>query len=43
MSDKRKAVLIVMDGVGDRPLQELGGKTPLQAAKTPVFDRLAKG
>ncbi|MHA1663558.1 MAG: 2,3-bisphosphoglycerate-independent phosphoglycerate mutase, partial [Candidatus Thorarchaeota archaeon] len=42
MSDKRKAVLIVMDGVGDRPLQELGGKTPLQAAKTPVFDRLAK-
>ena len=42
MSDKRKAVFIVMDGVGDRPLQELGGKTPLQAAKTPVFDRLAK-
>ncbi len=31
-----------MDGVGDRPVPELGGKTPLQAAKTPVFDRLAK-
>jgi len=42
MSDKRKAVLVVMDGVGDRPLPKLGGKTPLQAAKTPVFDRLAK-
>lgn len=42
MSDKRKAVFIVMDGVGDRPLADLGGKTPLQAAKTPVFDRLAK-
>jgi 2,3-bisphosphoglycerate-independent phosphoglycerate mutase len=42
MSDKRKAVFIVMDGLGDRPLTELGGKTPLQAAKTPVFDRLAK-
>jgi 2,3-bisphosphoglycerate-independent phosphoglycerate mutase len=42
MSNKRKAVLIVMDGVGDRPLPDLGGKTPLQAAKTPVFDRLAK-
>ena len=42
MSDKRKAVFVVMDGVGDRPLQELGGKTPLQVAKTPVFDRLAK-
>ncbi|MCJ7817352.1 MAG: 2,3-bisphosphoglycerate-independent phosphoglycerate mutase [Candidatus Thorarchaeota archaeon] len=42
MSDKRKAVFIVMDGVGDRPLPDLGGKTPLQAAKTPVLDRLAK-
>ncbi|MFW9794577.1 MAG: 2,3-bisphosphoglycerate-independent phosphoglycerate mutase, partial [Candidatus Thorarchaeota archaeon] len=30
-----------MDGVGDRPLKELGGKTPLEAAKTPTFDRLA--
>ena len=42
MSDKRKSVLIVMDGVGDRPLPDLGGETPLQAAKTPVLDRLAK-
>ena len=42
MSDKRKAVFIVMDGVGDRPVPKLGGKTPLQAAKTPVLDRLAK-
>ncbi|MCK4567745.1 MAG: phosphoglycerate mutase, partial [Candidatus Thorarchaeota archaeon] len=42
MSDKRKAVFIVMDGVGDRPIAKLGGKTPLQAAKTPVLDRLAK-
>ena len=41
MSDKRTAVFVVMDGVGDRPLKELGGKTPLQAAKTPTFDRLA--
>ncbi len=41
MSDKRTAVLVVMDGLGDRPVQELGGKTPLQAAKTPNFDRLA--
>ncbi|MFX1561619.1 MAG: 2,3-bisphosphoglycerate-independent phosphoglycerate mutase, partial [Promethearchaeota archaeon] len=28
-------------GLGDRPLKELGGKTPLEAAKTPTFDRLA--
>jgi 2,3-bisphosphoglycerate-independent phosphoglycerate mutase len=43
MSDRRKAVLVVMDGLGDRPTPELGGKTPLQVAKTPAFDRLAKG
>jgi 2,3-bisphosphoglycerate-independent phosphoglycerate mutase len=42
MSDRRKAVFIVMDGLGDRPTPELGGKTPLQAAKTPAMDRLAK-
>ena len=41
MSDQKTAVFVVMDGVGDRPLKELGGKTPLQAAKTPTFDRLA--
>ncbi|MFW9919483.1 MAG: 2,3-bisphosphoglycerate-independent phosphoglycerate mutase [Candidatus Thorarchaeota archaeon] len=42
MSDHRTAVLIVLDGLGDRIIAELGGKTPLQAAKTPAFDRLAK-
>ena len=42
MSDKKIAVLVVMDGLGDRPLNELDGKTPLQAAKTPTFDRLAR-
>jgi len=31
-----------MDGLGDRPTPELGGKTPLQVAKTPTLDRLAK-
>jgi len=41
MSDKRTAVFVVMDGLGDRPLKELGDKTPLEAAKTPTFDRLA--
>lgn len=39
---RRKAVLVVMDGLGDRPVPKLNGKTPLQAARTPVFDRLAK-
>ena len=41
MSDKKTAVFVVLDGLGDRPLKELGGKTPLEAAKTPTFDRLA--
>ncbi len=41
MSDKRTAVFVVLDGLGDRPLKELAGKTPLEAAKTPTFDRLA--
>ena len=36
-----KAMLIVMDGLGDRPLRELGGLTPLEAAHTPNLDALA--
>ncbi|NWF95453.1 MAG: 2,3-bisphosphoglycerate-independent phosphoglycerate mutase [Candidatus Thorarchaeota archaeon] len=42
MTAKRTAVLVVMDGLGDRPVKELGGRTPLQAAKKPNLDRLAK-
>ena len=41
MSNMRTAVFVVLDGLGDRPLKDLGGKTPLEAAKTPTFDRLA--
>ncbi|MBI5634309.1 MAG: cofactor-independent phosphoglycerate mutase [Nitrospirae bacterium] len=36
-----KYIVIVGDGMADRPLQELGGKTPLQKAHTPNMDRLA--
>src|SRR2546430_17432604 len=42
MADKR-AVLIVVDGMGDRPLIDPDYKTPLEYAKTPNMDRLAKG
>jgi len=37
----RKVLLLVIDGVSDRPCRELGGQTPLQAARIPVLDRLA--
>lgn len=31
-----------MDGLGDRPLKDLNGMTPLQAAKTPNMDKMAE-
>ncbi len=41
---RRKGLLIILDGLGgDRPVKELGGKTPpLEYAKTPNMDRLAE-
>ena len=38
---KTKYLVLVGDGMGDYPLQELGGKTPLQVAETPNMDRIA--
>ncbi len=37
-----RVLLLVLDGISDRPCPELGGKTPLEAAETPVLDRLAR-
>ncbi|MDA8166088.1 MAG: cofactor-independent phosphoglycerate mutase [Desulfobacteraceae bacterium] len=37
-----KYVILVGDGMGDRPLPELAGRTPLEAASTPAMDRLAR-
>ncbi len=37
----KKCVLILLDGLGDRAYESLGGQTPLQAARTPVMDQLA--
>jgi 2,3-bisphosphoglycerate-independent phosphoglycerate mutase len=37
-----KVVLLVLDGISDRPCPDLGGKTPLQTAKTPFLDQIAK-
>ncbi|MCP4654695.1 MAG: 2,3-bisphosphoglycerate-independent phosphoglycerate mutase [bacterium] len=36
-----KVVFVVMDGLGDRPIPELSGDTPLEAAHTPNIDKLA--
>jgi len=36
-----KAVIIVCDGMADRPVRELGYSTPLEAADTPAMDYLA--
>lgn len=38
---KRKILLAIADGVGDRPCDELGGKTPLEYARTEHLDRIA--
>lgn len=37
-----KTIVLVCDGMGDYPIEQLGGKTPLEAAKTPNMDRLAR-
>lgn len=34
-------LLVVLDGLADRPYPQLGGLTPLEAASTPTMDRLA--
>jgi 2,3-bisphosphoglycerate-independent phosphoglycerate mutase len=38
---RRASVLVVLDGLGDRPSPETGGLSPLEAATTPELDRLA--
>ena len=38
-----RTILIVGDGMADRPLIELGGRTPLEAAETPNLDAVAAG
>jgi 2,3-bisphosphoglycerate-independent phosphoglycerate mutase len=37
-----KAILVVGDGMADRPLKELNWKTPLEVAKKPTLNRIAK-
>ncbi len=37
-----KLIYVVIDGMGDLPIKELGYKTPLEVAETPNMDFLAK-
>ena len=40
--DRLPAMLVILDGLGDRPIPGLGGQTPSEAAHTPVLDELAR-
>jgi 2,3-bisphosphoglycerate-independent phosphoglycerate mutase len=37
-----KAIIVIGDGMSDRPIDKLGGKTPLQVAHKPHLDRIAR-
>ncbi|MBP3602673.1 MAG: cofactor-independent phosphoglycerate mutase [Lachnospiraceae bacterium] len=41
MSNK-KYVIVLGDGMADEPIEQLGGKTPLEYASTPTLDKLSK-
>ncbi len=40
-SVRQKAVVLIIDGLGDLPVDCLDGQTPLEAARTPVLDAMA--
>ena len=37
-----KYVVILGDGMADEPIEDIGGKTPLEYAKTPMMDKLSE-
>lgn len=39
---KEKLLFVIIDGLSDRPIKQLKNQTPLEAAKTPNMDFLAK-
>jgi 2,3-bisphosphoglycerate-independent phosphoglycerate mutase len=38
---KKRAIMVILDGVTDVPLPQIGNKTPLEEAKIPTLHRLA--
>src|SRR3954453_13630058 len=41
-NDGMKYAIVIPDGCPDEPQESLGGKTPLQAARKPNMDRIAR-
>ena len=41
MDVQRKTIIFLPDGMADEPIEELGGRTPLQVAETPGMDAIA--
>ena len=37
-----KTIIVIGDGMSDRPIERLGGKTPLMVARKPHIDRIAR-
>lgn len=42
LNNLNKAVIFLGDGMADEPIDELNGQTPLQYAKTPAMDSIAR-
>jgi len=40
MTPHRRGILVILDGLGDRPVEALARATPLEAARTPILDAL---
>ncbi len=38
----KKIIFIILDGLGDKPIEMFNGETPLEHARTPNMDKLAK-
>ncbi|MBD5395078.1 MAG: cofactor-independent phosphoglycerate mutase [Lachnospiraceae bacterium] len=38
----QKFIVVLGDGMADEPIEALGGKTPIEYAKTPALDRLSR-
>jgi 2,3-bisphosphoglycerate-independent phosphoglycerate mutase len=42
LGDNVKGIIMIIDGMADRPVKDLGYKTPLEAASTPNMNKLAE-